>query len=76
MKKLQRSFIAGIFILVAALALAAPGTTTVYITRTGEKYHKESCSSLKKSKIPITLEEAIKQGYEPCKRCDPPTLDK
>ncbi|MEI0477966.1 Ada metal-binding domain-containing protein [Brachyspira pulli] len=43
----------------------------VYITRTGEKYHLEHCSSLRRSKIKITLSEAIKKGYEPCKRCNP-----
>lgn len=44
----------------------------VYITNTGTKYHRSSCSSLSKSKIPISLKEAKNQGYEPCKRCSPP----
>ncbi|WP_455137669.1 hypothetical protein [Thermophilibacter sp.] len=51
---------------------AAPSQTnerTVYITRTGEKYHESWCSSLRKSKIPISLSEAEAQGYEPCKNC-------
>ena len=43
----------------------------VYITKTGKKYHRESCSSLSSSKIPIKLEDAVKQGYEPCKSCCP-----
>lgn len=42
---------------------------TVYITRTGEKYHESWCSSLRKSKIPISLSEAEARGYEPCKNC-------
>lgn len=46
--------------------------TTVYITNTGEKYHLSGCSSLRKSKIPISLSEAKAQGYEPCKKCHPP----
>jgi len=41
---------------------------TVYITRTGKKYHRSSCSSLSKSKIPISLEDACKRGFEPCSR--------
>lgn len=45
---------------------------TVHITKTGEKYHHSGCSSLSKSDIPITLEEAKAQGYSPCKRCNPP----
>lgn len=42
---------------------------TVYITKTGEKYHESWCSSLRKSKIPISLSEAEALGYEPCKNC-------
>ena len=41
----------------------------VYVTKTGKKYHEEGCSSLSKSKIPISLKEAIGKGYIPCKRC-------
>lgn len=48
-------------------------TVTVYVTNTGEKYHLSGCSSLRKSKIPIELSDALTQGYEPCKRCHPPT---
>lgn len=44
---------------------------SVYITKTGSKYHLSGCSSLSKSKIPISLEQA-KSGYGPCKRCNPP----
>ena len=45
---------------------------TVYITRTGKKYHRGSCSFLRKSKIPMKLSEA-KVSYGPCSRCRPPT---
>lgn len=41
----------------------------VYVTNTGEKYHKSNCSYLKKSKIQINLSEAKAQGYTPCSRC-------
>lgn len=41
----------------------------VYITNTGAKYHRGSCSSLKKSKIPDSLEKTKLDGYEPCGRC-------
>lgn len=43
----------------------------VYVTRTGKKYHRGSCSYLRRSKILISLEEA-KLGYSPCSRCSPP----
>lgn len=45
---------------------------TVYVTNTGAKYHCNGCSSLRKSKIPISLQDAKAQGYEPCGRCHPP----
>ena len=48
----------------------APRTQTVYITRTGSKYHRSSCRYLKYSKEPISLEKA-KQSYEPCSVCRP-----
>jgi competence protein ComEC len=48
-----------------------PATVTVYITDTGKKYHTADCASLRKSKHPISLEDA-KKSYEPCKRCNPP----
>lgn len=44
----------------------------VYITKTGSKYHREGCSSLRSSSIPISLSEAKQKGYEPCKICKPP----
>ena len=57
-----------------APAPTAPGDTIVYITRTGAKYHRDGCRSLAKSRIPITLGEAVKRGYGPCKICKPPVL--
>ena len=45
---------------------------TVYITNTGSKYHRDSCRTLKNSKIPISLSEAV-INYEPCGICNPPT---
>jgi len=48
----------------------------VYITKTGKQYHKSTCSSLRKSKIAISLKEAVSIGYTPCSRCKPPVLKK
>ena len=42
---------------------------TVYITKTGKKYHRSGCSYLKKSKISISLKNAKAQGYTACSRC-------
>lgn len=44
---------------------------TVYITRTGAKYHRGSCNYLRKSAIPISKEDAISRGYTPCSKCNP-----
>ncbi|WP_160143902.1 DUF5763 domain-containing protein [Chryseolinea soli] len=44
---------------------------SVFITRTGEKYHEGSCVHLHSSKIPITLSEARKRGYTACSVCRP-----
>ncbi|WP_338357084.1 hypothetical protein [Yeosuana marina] len=44
---------------------------TVYTTKTGKKYHKETCKYLKYSKKEITLQKAIELGYSPCSVCKP-----
>lgn len=46
-------------------------TETVYVTKTGTKYHRADCQYLHKSKIPMPLREAKAQGYEACKVCKP-----
>ena len=43
----------------------------VYKTKTGTKYHRDSCTMLSNSKIELTKKEAIAQGLEPCKVCNP-----
>ena len=45
--------------------------TTVYITDTGEKYHRENCKYLAKSSNPILMEK-LGANYQPCKVCSPP----
>jgi hypothetical protein len=45
---------------------------TVYVTRTGKKYHREGCRYLVRGKVPMTLKEAKAKGYAPCKVCHPP----
>lgn len=48
----------------------------VYVTQTGNKYHKSECRYLSRSCAPISLEEAALQGYEPCSECSPPVYQK
>ena len=67
--------VVGTFITGDIKVIAASGDTTVYITKTGEKYHADGCRSLSKSKIETTLQSAVDRGYEACKVCKPPKLD-
>jgi len=59
-------------------ATAAPQTApagqevTVYVTRTGARYHQAGCRSLGKSAIPLSLGEAKRRGYTACGNCHPP----
>lgn len=45
-------------------------TSTVYITNSGKKYHRDGCRYLKQNKLSVSLEEAQSQGYEPCSVCN------
>lgn len=56
---------------VAPVTKKATQEQTVYITRTGSKYHRSGCRYLSKSMIPISLSEAS-ANYGPCSVCNPP----
>jgi methylphosphotriester-DNA--protein-cysteine methyltransferase len=72
----KTGFLIVILVCVIAVAVFAAGRdAVVYVTKTGEKYHTEECSSVRNSKIAVTLVEAVSKGYEPCQRCEPPILD-
>ena len=47
----------------------------VYVKEGGKKYHKRNCKIVPTGKKGIKLSEALAQGYEPCKVCNPPTAD-
>lgn len=47
------------------------GQVTVYITRTGGRYHLGSCRHLSRSKYPVSLRDAKPGGDTPCKVCRP-----
>jgi len=47
---------------------------TVYATKTGECYHQQGCTSLRKSKIPLALDQAVARGLRPCSNCRPPIV--
>jgi hypothetical protein len=50
---------------------AQPVEQTVYVTRTGSKFHRGTCGYLRQSKIAMTRSEALANGYTPCKVCNP-----
>ena len=52
-------------------APASKDSYTVYITRTGSKYHRDGCQYLRSSKIEIDKKEAIENGYTACSKCKP-----
>lgn len=50
-------------------AMQSSDVTFVWVSRTGNRYHKDSdCSNMKKP-IKMTLQEAIDKGRTPCKKC-------
>ena len=55
----------------ARSAAAGRGAITVYVTRTGKKYHRAGCQYLRQSAIPMALTKA-RAGYTPCSVCGPP----
>ena len=42
----------------------------VYVTKSGDKYHRRNCSYLKSS-YPMHKNEAIEKGYSRCSLCNP-----
>ena len=50
---------------------------TVYITRTGAKYHYRNCRTLARSRQihEINIQEAKSRGYTACKVCRPPVAE-
>lgn len=70
----ERAWLKGSFGVVAAGEEGfdlEPAENTVFVTRTGIRYHLGSCRYLRKSKLPMDLGEAKAEGYTPCKVCKP-----
>jgi hypothetical protein len=49
-----------------------PQSVTVFITKTGKKYHRDGCRYLRQSRIPVALKDAKANGYTACSVCNPP----
>lgn len=48
---------------------STPVADMVWIPKSGKKYHSNSSCSNMKNPSQVTKEQAIKMGYEPCKKC-------
>ncbi len=42
---------------------------TVYVGKTGSKYHYKDCRTLKKGAYPMSLDDALAEGRTPCQVC-------
>lgn len=60
-----------IFLCSPAVAYADNSSATVYVTKSGEKYHRSGCRYLKQSCISLSLREAVENGYTACSVCNP-----
>ncbi|MBQ2617559.1 MAG: hypothetical protein IJG51_10950 [Synergistaceae bacterium] len=59
------------FLLCTTGAVGAKDSSKVVITANGKKYHRPKCHMAKKYVKELTVEEAKKLGYKPCKICKP-----
>ncbi|MGI6100943.1 MAG: hypothetical protein ACOYET_00480 [Bacillota bacterium] len=50
----------------------SPEDVTVFIAKSGSKYHCEGCRYLSTGGDAIVLSDAKRRGYGPCKVCNPP----
>jgi micrococcal nuclease len=50
--------------------------TIVFVGASGTKYHRENCSTLRQTKKPLTLKDAVQSGYTACAVCKPPQLSR
>lgn len=75
MKKFVLLFLVGTFLSLSLFAQqkSIPNKLediTVYITKTGKKYHSTNCFYLKGGGIPKKLSD-VKDSYSPCSKCNP-----
>ena len=47
-------------------------TALVYINTSAHKYHRQGCPEAGVNPVPSKLEDAKKNGYRACNKCDPP----
>jgi hypothetical protein len=70
MINMKRFVFLSIFIILSLFC----NSQTVYITKTGKKYHEQTCRYLSSSSIPINVSDAINRGFSSCSICTPAQL--
>lgn len=65
-----------LFLLFVGSGRARAGEVTVYVTRTGAKYHRAGCRYLRKSAMALDLRNAAAVEYTPCAVCKPRVFEK
>lgn len=68
LKKVSRLIVFMLFIM-AAVGVSAQ---TVYVTPSGQKYHRADCRMVENVSESLSLTQALKIGFQPCKICHPP----
>lgn len=53
----------------SAFSAAPAGGTMVWIPKSGSKYHSRSSCSNMRNPGQVTLDEAIRRGYDSCSKC-------
>jgi TonB family protein len=52
-----------------AMAMQGHQDSVFYVTKTGDKYHRDGCDRLEEGKIAMTLEAIAQSAYMPCRLC-------
>jgi len=67
----QNIKISVLFLIFSVLFLMRSYSQTVYVQENGKKYHMKNCSVGGTGKKGMSIAEAKKLGYTPCKVCKP-----
>lgn len=71
-KKMNKKYIVLFLALFLAFGSISYAETYVYVTKTGEKYHKENCQYVRgKTNLKVYSINEVPSKYEPCSKCRP-----
>lgn len=64
-----------LFVMIILLLASNAMSQTVYVTKSGKKYHTENCRYLSKNTVAVDLSDAVNKGFTECSVCKPPTTN-